>query len=165
MERCRHLAIRLSQPTSTRQPGPSVIEAHNAIVREWGECAFGKFGAHISKGTKHLIDIQISKMQPTYLYVILRQRSDVQAFRARIMNIVSIVSRDDRGQLHFPAYYTERPSSAIVISEELTATKIDNLIVTSSERSLLDAILSSRTPLMLVSLPEDSKVQGADHER
>lgn len=165
MEKCRHLAIRLSQPTTTRQPSPSVIEAHNAIVREWGECAFGKFGAHISKGTKHIVDIQINNMQPTYLYVILRQRSDVQAFRARIKSIVSIVSREDTGQLRFPAYYAERPSSAIVISEELKAAKIDGLIVASSERLLLDAILTSRTPLMLVNLPEGSNVKGADHER
>lgn len=134
-------------------------------MRERGECAFGKFGAQISQGTKSLIDNQINDMNPTYLYIILRKGSDVTAFRARIKNIVSVVGREEFGQLSFPSYYNERPASAIIISEELKESKIDELIVASSERPLLDAILSSRTPLMLVSLPEDKEMEGAGNER
>lgn len=165
MINCKHLALRLSQPTTTRRTNPLVIEAHNAIVRERGECAFGKFGAHISQGTKRIIDNQISEMKPTYLYVILRQGYNVTAFRAGIKNIISVVDQGELGQLIFPSYYNEMPASAIIISEELKESKIEDLIVASSERPLLDAILSSRTPLMLVSHHEDKEVKGAGNER
>ena len=164
MDEIKHLAIRLSQPTSVRQSSSSIIDAHNAIVRERGECAFGKFGAQISQGTKDIIDNQIENMEPTYLYVILRKRSNVTAFRASIKNIISSVDRNNFSQLGFPEYYPERPASAIVLSEELKESKIDDLIVASSERPLLDAILSSRTPLMLV-CPQDRKVKGAHDEQ
>lgn len=164
MREIKHLAIRLSQPTSGRQTSQSVIDAHNAIVRERGECAFGKFGAQISKGTKDFIDTQIENLEPTYLYVILRKGSNVAAFRAGIKKIILSVDRDNFSQLGFPGYYPERPASAIVLSEELKASKIDNLIVASSERPLLDAILSSRTPLMLV-CPQGGKLKGEDNEQ
>lgn len=164
MKKSKHLAIRLSQPTAVHQPNPSVIEAHNVIVRERGECAFGKFGAQISQGTKALIDAQIAELQPTYLYVILRKGTNITAFRAKIRRVISSIDRENFSQFGFPAYYRERPASAIVISEELKEAKIDDLIVASSERPLLDAILSSRTPLMLVSLPENTTLEGEGHE-
>ncbi len=165
MRNCKHLAIRLSQPTTTRRSSPSVIEAHNAIVRDRGECAFGKFGAQISQGTKRLIENQINDMEPTYLYVILRRGSDVTAFRARIKNIASVIGREESGTLNFPSYYNDKPASAIIISEELKESKIDELIVTSSERPLLDAIMSSRTPLMLVSFSKKDELKRASNAR
>ena len=165
MRNCKHLAIRLSQPTMTRRTGPPVIEAHNAIVRERGECAFGKFGAQISQGTKRLIENQINDMEATYLYVILRRGSNVTAFRARIKNIVSVIGREESGKLNFPSYYNDKPASAIIISEELKESKIDELLVASSKRPLLDAILSSRTPLMLVNFSKNDELKGAGNAR
>lgn len=157
MRACKHLAIRLSQPATSRRSTFSIIEAHNAVVREHGMCAFGKFGAQISKGTKDLIDTQVNKLELTYLYVILRQRSDIQAYRAKIQSVVPIVGKEEFHRLNFPGYYSEKPTSAIIISEELKESKIDDLIVLSSKRALLDAILSSRTPLMIVSLAENNE--------
>lgn len=161
MAPCKHIAVRLSQPSTARGGGQSIIDAHNDLVRRHGECAFGKFGAPISFGTKSLIDAQIGKGQETFLYVILRDGDKVSAFRAKIRSVAQKISKETEGQFVFPTYYSERPASAIIIGEEFRETSISHLVVSSSNRPLLDAVLSSRTPLMLVNLVGD-RVSGGE---
>lgn len=165
MEIDKHIAIRLSQPTGVRRSSQSIIGAHNELVRMRGECAFGKFGAPISFSTKKIIDSQLGDEKPTFLYVILRNGAAISAYRSKIKNVVTKITKENAVQFYFPEYYPERPASAIIISEELQETTIDELVVSSSERPLLNAILSSRTPLMLVNAVRVRSLNGDSNER
>ncbi|WP_424180031.1 hypothetical protein [Yoonia sp. TsM2_T14_4] len=164
MEIGKHIAIRLSQPTGVRRGRQSIIGAHNDLVRVSGECAFGKFGAPISFTTKKIIDSQLSNEIQTFLYVILRDGANITAYRSKIQNVVATVTKESALQFHFPEYYPERPASAIIISEELKETTISDLLVSSSKRPLLNAILSSRTPMMLVNAVSSRSLTGDSNE-
>lgn len=161
----KHIAIRLSQPTGVRRGSQSIIGAHNELVRKRGECAFGKFGAPISFSTNRIIVQQLKDDRPTFLYVILRNGSEISAYRSIIRSVITAVTKENAMQFYFPEYYPERPASAIIINEELQETSIDDLVVSSSERPLLNAILSTRTPLMLVNSVRGRSLNGDSNER
>jgi hypothetical protein len=102
LEKPLHLVVRFSD--SMFGMG-DVVALHNSIVAEHGVVWFGKLGQTISQGRIDLLNQQLVKKIPTFLYLVKGNRRKSTAYRAPLVQ----VSKDMPKEIAFiPTYYAEK---------------------------------------------------------
>ncbi len=97
-----HLVVRFSD---TMFGMGDVAALHNKIVTEQGFVWFGKLGQTIAQKRVDMLNEQVAKNIPTYLYLVKGNRKKSTAYRADLLGI----SRDKpENNAVYPAYYAEK---------------------------------------------------------
>lgn len=97
-----HLVIRFSD---TMFAVGDVVELHNTVVKKQGTVWFGKLGQTLSPRRIDLINNQVKKKIPTFLYLIKGNRKKSTAYRA---SLISIQKEKPQEDTLIPHYYTEK---------------------------------------------------------
>jgi len=97
-----HVVIRFSD---TIFAVGNVVELHNAVIEEHGSVWFGKMGQTISKNRVDLLNEQVEKKIPTFLYLVKGNRRKSTAYRALLMNMQKEKPQDGA---FIPHYYIEK---------------------------------------------------------
>lgn len=82
-----------------------VIALHNAVVAEHGAVWFGKLGSTLAQGRIDLLNQQVEKKIPTYLYLVKGNRRKSTAYRAALIQVSREMPKETR---LIPAYYAEK---------------------------------------------------------
>lgn len=102
IEKPFHLVVRFSD--SMFGVG-DVVALHNAIVTKHDAVWFGKLGQTLSQGRVDLLNQQIAKKTPTFLYLVKGNRRKSTAYRADLL----AVTREKPGEAALiPSYYAEK---------------------------------------------------------
>ena len=97
-----HLVVRFSD--SMFGVG-DVVAQHNSVVATNGAVWFGKLGQTLSQGRIDLLNQQVAKKIPTFLYLVKGNRRKSTAYRAPLI----LVTRDQPKETALiPAYYAEK---------------------------------------------------------
>jgi hypothetical protein len=97
-----HLVVRFSD--SMFGVG-DVVGRHNDLVNQHGSVWFGKLGQTISQGRIDMLNLQVEKGIPTWLYLVKGNRRKSTAYRAELLSI----SRETPKNTNLiPAYYAEK---------------------------------------------------------
>jgi len=97
-----HLVIRFSD---TMFGVGDVVARHNEIVAAHGAVWFGKLGQTISASRMEMLNQQIAKGTPTWLYLVKGNRKKSTAYRAALQQISREMPTD---AALIPAYYAEK---------------------------------------------------------
>ncbi|MEI7849016.1 MAG: hypothetical protein WCK35_24675 [Chloroflexota bacterium] len=97
-----HLVIRFSD--SMFDVG-NVVSIHNEIVSQFGSVWFGKLGQTISQARADLLNQQIEKNIPTWVYLVKGNRKKSTPFRAALKRIEKTIPTE---KAFIPAYYFEK---------------------------------------------------------
>jgi hypothetical protein len=82
-----------------------VVSKHNEIVASHGAVWFGKLGQTLSQNRIEMLNHQIEKKIPTFLYLVKGNRRKSTAYRASLL----LVSREiPENKALIPAYYAEK---------------------------------------------------------
>lgn len=144
------LALRV--PRYARIPGlgdRSVVDLHNSHRGSYGTVGFGKFGAGLSNPMQKRIEEVSENGADVNLYVVSKSTNDFICWRAKISSVVSDVIKVDWRKI-VPEYYAERPSTVFMLAEKLKKFPVQELVLESNNRSLLDVLRETRTPIMCV---------------
>ena len=97
-----HLVVRFSD---TMFGMGDVVALHNQVVIEQGFVWFGKLGQTIAQMRVDLLNQQVEKNIPTYLYLVKGNRKKSTAYRA---DLLAISRESPEGKDYYPAYYSEK---------------------------------------------------------
>jgi hypothetical protein len=97
-----HLVVRFSD---TMFSAGDVVDLHNAIVKKQGVVWFGKLGQALSQKRADLLNKQVEKKIPTFLYLVKGHRSKSTAYRAKLIHIQREKPLDN---VCIPNYYIEK---------------------------------------------------------
>lgn len=97
-----HLVIRFSD---TMFNVGNVVELHNAVATEYGSVWFGKLGQTLSQKRVDLINKQVEKKIPTFLYLVKGNRKKSTAYRSLVTYIQKERPEDNAS---IPHYYIEK---------------------------------------------------------
>ena len=97
-----HLVVRFSD---TLFGMGDVVALHNAVVTEHGAVWFGKLGQTLAQGRIDMLNQQVEKNIPTWLYLVKGNRRKSTAYRALLMSVSREAPKD---AALIPAYYTEK---------------------------------------------------------
>ena len=101
-EKHHHLVVRFSD---TMFGMGDVAALHNKIVNEQGFVWFGKLGQTIAQKRVDMLNEQVAKNIPTYLYLVKGNRKKSTAYRA---DLLSISREEPEDKAFYPAYYAEK---------------------------------------------------------
>ena len=98
-----HLVIRFSD---TMFEVGDVVSLHNEVVDKHGAVWFGKLDGTLSLARIEMLNKQVEKKTPTFLYLVKGNRKKSTPYQARIL----AVSRDfpKKEKALIPAYYAEK---------------------------------------------------------
>jgi len=97
-----HLVVRFSD---TMFSVGNVTALHNAVVAEHGAVWFGKLGQTISQGRVDMLNKQVEKGIPTFLYLVKGNRRKSTAYRASLMQMSKEIPKEN---ILIPAYYAKK---------------------------------------------------------
>jgi len=97
-----HLVVRFSD---TMFDVGDVVSLHNNVVTEHGAVWFGKLGQTLSQERVEMLNKQVEKNIPTFLYLVKGNRRKSTAYRAPLI----IVEKETPNETELiPAYYAEK---------------------------------------------------------
>lgn len=97
-----HLVVRFSD---TMFGVGDVVALHNALVDEHGAVWFGKLGQTLSQGRIDLLNQQVEKKIPTFLYLVKGNRRKSTAYRA---GLIALTRQMPNEAALIPSYYAEK---------------------------------------------------------
>ena len=97
-----HLVVRFSD---TMFGVGDVVAKHNDIVSAQGSVWFGKLGQTLSQGRIDMLNDQLEKKIPTFIYLVKGNRRKSTAFRASLVQISKEIPTENN---LIPAYYAEK---------------------------------------------------------
>jgi hypothetical protein len=97
-----HLVVRFSD---TMFSVGDVIALHNSVVAEHSAVWFGKLGQTLSQERIDMLNQQVEKGIPTFLYLVKGNRRKSTAYRA---SLVQISRETPKEKKLIPAYYAEK---------------------------------------------------------
>jgi hypothetical protein len=97
-----HLVVRFSDNLFSVG---AVTEKHNEVVSKFGFVWFGKFGNLISEQRIEMLNHQITKGIPTFIYLVKGNRKKSTFYQADLLEIARQLPNG--GEKHFPKYYIQ----------------------------------------------------------
>jgi hypothetical protein len=97
-----HLVVRFSD---TMFNAGDVIAIHNQVVSQNGAVWFGKLGQPISSQRADMLNQQVERNIPTFLYLVKGNRRKSTAYRANLAQISKDLPKENA---LIPAYYAEK---------------------------------------------------------
>jgi hypothetical protein len=97
-----HLAVRFSDNLFSVG---EVTEKHNEVVSKFGYVWFGKFGNTISESRIEMLNQQITKGIPTYIYLVKGNRKKSTFYQADLLGIARQLPNGE--EKCFPEYYAQ----------------------------------------------------------
>ncbi len=150
-----HIALRTSKNIRVGDKSLSVIDEHNQAFETEGCVAFGKFGSAMSQRKLDMLLDQIRRKEATDLVLIQKVENDFLGFSAFVIDVQLAGSRQVK-EANSPAYYQyikQKPSMIFMLGSLIRPiTNLDEYVLDSSRRSLVDTMKVSRTSMMLVRL-------------
>lgn len=102
IDKTLHLVVRFSD---TMFGVGDVVALHNEVVSAHGAVWFGKLGSTFSQARIDMLNDQISKGMPTYLYLVKGNRRKSTAYQARLISVTRDLPKENA---LIPAYYAEK---------------------------------------------------------
>jgi hypothetical protein len=146
-----HLVVRFSD---TMFGVGDVVAIHNAIIALQGAVWFGKLGQTFSQGRIDLLNQQVEKKIPTYLYLVKGNRRKSTAYCAPLM----LVTRDQPQETALiPAYYAEKDLLKYMKAwmkigriESIEISRMDKLKTINSINTIAETLVRSSSGYFLV---------------
>jgi hypothetical protein len=82
-----------------------VVSKHNEVVALHGAVWFGKLGQTLSQGRIDMLNQQVEKEIPTFLYLVKGNRRKSTAYRAPLLFVSKEIPKE---KALIPAYYAEK---------------------------------------------------------
>jgi hypothetical protein len=82
-----------------------VVAKHNEIIALQGAVWFGKLGQTLSQGRIDMLNNQVGKKIPTFLYLVKGNRRQSTAYRAPLLLLSKEIPKE---QALIPAYYADK---------------------------------------------------------
>ncbi|HLP80492.1 MAG TPA: hypothetical protein VK141_00695 [Nitrosomonas sp.] len=132
-----------------------VIAKHNDVVSKYGYVWFGKMGSTLSISRMEMLNEQVSKGIPTFVYLVKGNRKKSTAYRANLLFITREFSSKEVKRT--PKYYSENElvqymKAWIKIGEieSVEMSALSNLKTTSSINSIQETLVRSSSGYFLV---------------
>jgi hypothetical protein len=98
-----HLVIRFSD---TMFDVGDVISIHNGVVEQQGAVWFGKLGGTLSLSRIDLLNKQIEKKIPTFIYLVKGNRKKSTPYKANVVAVTRDFPKKEKALI--PSYYSEK---------------------------------------------------------
>lgn len=151
MDKPFHLVVRFSD---TMFGMGDVVALHNAVVAAHGAVWFGKLGQTFAQGRIDMLNQQVEKKIPTFLYLVKGNRRKSTTYRAPLL----LVSKEYPNEKELiPAYYVEKDLiqfmnvwMKIGQIEAIDITEMDKLKANSSVFPIAETLVRSSSGYFLV---------------
>jgi hypothetical protein len=132
-----------------------VIKKHNDIVAKHSYVWFGKMGSTVSLSRMEMLNQQVSKGIPTYVYLVTGNRKKSTAYRANLLFITRELAPKE--QKRMPKYYSDNDLVHYMKAwlkmgeiEPVEMLALSNLKTTSSINSIQETLVRSSSGYFLV---------------
>jgi hypothetical protein len=146
-----HLVVRFSD---TMFGVGDVIPKHNDIVSLHGAVWFGKLGQTLAQSRIDMLNDQMEKKIPTFLYLVQGNRRKSTAYRAKLLLVSKLIPKE---KMLIPTYYAEKDliqyMKAWMKIGEIVAiemSKMDNLKAINSVFPIAETLVRSSSGYFLV---------------
>ena len=151
-EKIFHIVIRFSDNLFSVG---DVVAKHNAVVENNGYVWFGKMGSPISQGRMDLLNTQIAKNTPTFVYFVKGIRNKSTFYRADVLAISREINLSEKEAI--PKYYQEKELTQfmktwlkILEISQIEESAMSTLKTTSSIFRLQDTLVRSSSGYFFV---------------
>ena len=148
-----HIALRVSASASNGAEDP--FEAHAAVLEANGAVLFGKVGRPMGTSTMALVNEQVERGIPTYLFLAAPAAMRMRVFRGQVEAVGPATAQHDAALV--PAYYKQQNLTARIGSwfrlsslERDEVATLRGLVNAKSGRPVLSLFAASRSSMFLV---------------